>query len=201
MTYHGPGHKAQTNLHNTPANHACQNKITQCADMNTQELDIIMPNRFNLLSTEHDSDKESEANDEIDPSESSISTIRQSRSSNLTMDLNKHNRKQRKKESQSTQTSIEISKGKAKTNNRKHTTKTTRPHHRGTTHHGEPMHVYPTQTRSPTQNNLKTPKHHPKKKQPAQYINYNKLVTLTPVQNNHNADTANLFLVTYPYYL
>ena len=89
-----------------------------------------MPNRFNLLSTEHDSDKESEANDEIDPSESSILTIRQSRSSNLTMDLNKHNRKQRKKESQSTQTSIEISKGKAKTNNRKHTTKTTRPRHR-----------------------------------------------------------------------
>ena len=122
-TWHTPGHRARTNVHNISTNYACQNKTARsAADMNAQEPDIITPNRFGLLSTAHDSDKESESNDEIDPSESSTSTIRQSMSSNLSMDSNKHDRKQRRKESQSTQTSIEFSKGKAKTNNIKHTT-------------------------------------------------------------------------------
>ncbi|CAB3997488.1 RNA-directed DNA polymerase from transposon BS [Paramuricea clavata] len=74
-TWHAPGHRARTNVHNISANYACQNKTARSADMNAQEPDIITPNRFGLLSTEHDSDKESEANDEIDPSGSSTSII------------------------------------------------------------------------------------------------------------------------------
>ncbi|CAB4002625.1 Hypothetical predicted protein [Paramuricea clavata] len=80
-TIHGipQGIERELIVHNISANYACQNKTARsAADMNAQEPDIITPNRFGLLSTEHDSDKESESNDEIDPSESSTSTIRQS---------------------------------------------------------------------------------------------------------------------------
>jgi hypothetical protein len=117
-TWHTPGHKARANVHNTSANHACQTKTARSADMIAQEQVIKTPNRFSLLSTDHDSDKDLEANDEADLTESSTSTIRQ-RNSNS--DPNKHD-KQRNKESQSTRTSAEIPKVKAKTNNRKNTT-------------------------------------------------------------------------------
>ncbi len=116
---HTPGHKARANVHNTSANHACQIKTARSADMITQEQVIKMPNRFSLLSTDHDPDKDLEVNDEADLTESSTSTIRQR---NLNSDPNKHDRKQRKKESQSTRTSAEIPKVKAKTNNRKNIT-------------------------------------------------------------------------------
>ena len=43
-TWRTLGHKARTNVHNTIANHAYQNKIARSADMSTQELDITTPN-------------------------------------------------------------------------------------------------------------------------------------------------------------
>ena len=118
-SWHTPGHKARANVHNTSANHACQIKTARSADTINQEQVIKMPNRFSLLSTDHDPDKDLEVNDEADLTESSTSTIRQR---NLNSDPNKHDRKQRKKESQSTRTSAEIPKVKAKTNNRKNIT-------------------------------------------------------------------------------
>ncbi|CAB3980152.1 RNA-directed DNA polymerase from mobile element jockey-like [Paramuricea clavata] len=76
-TWHTPGHRARTNVHNISANYACQNKTARsAADMNAQEPDIITPNRFGLLSTEHDSDKESESNDEIDPSSKNNKSVK-----------------------------------------------------------------------------------------------------------------------------